>query len=185
MYGAYKYMGDVLGHTGLQGTYRYIGDGLGAYRCMGDVQTYRGFRCMGTYRYMGYTDEWDHTDMWGMYGGIQIYRGHTDVWRVYRCMRQTDVWGFIDIQGAYKCMGDVKMYGVYRCMEDVCEFTDIQGAYRCMGMYRHMGSIQVYEGCTDVWESTVVEIIRTPPYIQTARHNPHMPANYTWVLYFL
>ena len=75
----------------------------------------------------------------------------------------TDVWG--DVQGAYRCMGDVKMYGGVQMYGDHTDIGDywgiIQRAYRCMGVYRHMwadkctvgayrcmGNVQIM-GCTD------------------------------------
>ena len=63
----------------MYGAYRHVGDALEQYRCMEDIQTYRGF-----------------TDVWGvqMVGKMYICKG------VYTCMGHTDILG---MYGAYKC----------------------------------------------------------------------------------
>ena len=79
-----------------------------AYRhggCTGGIQVYGG--CT-----RGHTDVWGCTGvLWSvqmdgaiqMYGGdvwsIQMYRGHTDVWVVYRYV------GVYRYMGVYRCMG--------------------------------------------------------------------------------
>ena len=101
-------------------------------------------------------DALGHTDVRGMYrhtGGIQMYRGVQIYWP-YRHMGKV---------GGMRCMGNMDIQEVYRCM----------GPYSNVGMY---GGIQTYRGntdvwrCTDVWGCTDVEVIQTPPYIQTFRH---------------
>ena len=59
------------------------------------------------------------------------------------------------------------------------------GVYKHTGVYRCMGRCTEVRGDTDVWGCTDVEVIQTPQNIQTATHTPHMPANFTWVLFFL
>ena len=64
----------------------------------------------GAYKCMGYTDVWgctdvsDHTDIRGMYEGVQTYRGHTNIWRC------TDVWGIYRCMGMYRWTGSIQMY---------------------------------------------------------------------------
>ena len=100
---------------------------MGVYRCMGYVQMYGMYRCI-----------WAILTYGRCMGSIQIDRGHTDVGE-YNCMGLcTGVWE------AYKCMGNVQMYEVYRCI------WAMQTYGRCMG------SIQTNRGHTDVWEHTDV-----------------------------
>ena len=58
--------------------YRHMGDVLGAYRCMG-IQG-------GVQMYRGHTDVWGSVQMYRIYRwgcmGVQTNRGHTDVWGV-------------------------------------------------------------------------------------------------------
>ena len=48
MYRVYRHMGGCMGHTNIQGTYRF----MGVYRCMGVYTEVLGtYRCMKIYRY--------------------------------------------------------------------------------------------------------------------------------------
>ena len=111
----------------------------------GCIEVWGKYRCMGKC-----TDIWVYADIMGM------YKGHTNIQGVYRCM------------GAYKCMGDVQIYG---------EYLDVLGlAWDTWEVYKHTGGIQMYwvctglwgayrciEKCTDVWGCTDVRIIQTAP----------------------
>ena len=64
-----------------------------------------------------------------------------------------------NVQGMYRCIGDVKMYGgsvqVYGGIQTYKGCKDVWGAYRCMGDVQMYGVIQTYgmykhtEGHTD------------------------------------
>ena len=94
------------------------------------------------------------------------------MYQVYRCIGHADIWG---------------MYGVYKHTGGC---TDEQGMYRHMGVYRCVGGVQTYAehteyggaidvcGCIDVGS-------HRHPYHTDSQTYPHIPANYTWVLYFL
>ena len=71
-----------------------------------------------------------------------MYRVHTDIWGRY--------WGhkmYGDMQGMYRCMGDVQKYG---------EHTDVWRMYRCMGY-------------------TDVEVTLTPHKHTDSQTYPHLP----------
>ena len=169
MYRAYRHIGRCTGGIQMYGGHTEGVVMYDAYRCtggadvLGCVQMYGGvYRCIG------------HTDIWEIHGGVQTYRGIqmygecTIVWGEYRYM------GDVQIYGALLTYGE--MYGdmqTYKGNTVVWGCTDVWGAYRCIG------------GCVDLWRCTDMGVIQTPPDIQTAIHNPHMPTNYTWVLYFL
>ena len=102
----------------------------------------------------------------GMYGGIQMYNGHTDVWGgqmyggMYRSMGHSNVWG------VYICLGVIQTY-VYKHTDeytDVWGCTDVWRMYRCMRVYRCIGhrhkggvwGLQTYKWHTDVWRCTEV-----------------------------
>ena len=127
----------------------------------------------------------------------------------YTCIDvQGDVqmyWGCIDVQGACRCIGAYRYTEEYRCMEDVWEHKNVQR------VYRYVTDIKTYKGHTDVMECTDVFGMyicigeptdvwgmyrcmgcrevgghTIPPDITDRQTYPsHMPANYTWVLYFL
>ena len=106
----------------------------------------------------------------------------TDVWGIQKlggCIRGIQIYGqCTNIQGMYRCMGGVQTYMGH---------TDVWGMYRCKGHTDIWGmywGIQMYGGIQTHSEHTDGGSYRYCPDIQTARH-PHMPANYTLVLYFL
>ena len=141
------------------------------------IQTYG--RCMGAYK---------HTRGTEMQGGIQTYRGHINVWGMYRCIH-TCIHRCIHTR-EYRCMGAYRHTGGIQIYGDVQMYggVDIWGHTDTWGMY---GGVHTYRGCTDVWGHTDIwevyrcGVIQTPPVKQTARHTSHIPSNYTWVLYFL
>ena len=98
----------------MYGACRHIRGVLGTYRCMGNVQMYRGHIDV-----WGCTDVWQYTDVWGIqayggmnraiqrYGGMQTYMGHTDIWGIQTYRGHT-------MYGGVQMYGTVQMWDSFR-----------------------------------------------------------------------
>ena len=65
------------------------------------------------------------TDVWG---DVQMYRGHKNVWETYRCMGDVQMYGHVQMYGGvYRCMG-IDIWGMYCVCTDVWGCTGVQEA---------------------------------------------------------
>ena len=78
-------------------------------------------------------------------GDVQMYRGHTDTWAMYRGVHMYG--GLTDVQVAYRCTG------VYRCtgaiqvgVQKYRGHTNVQGLYRCIGCIQIYWGTEMYRG---------------------------------------